>query len=330
MIETPRLQVEGYSVFIIFTSFLAFDKFQILSGGNMNHSLRFVFIIFPLLLAFVSNGIAQQMSSEDRNECFYTMKVYPEYAHQVSTESLEVDLHYNRLNPIEGTETAMPAETVRFELVFLLMQYDSTKAPFRVSGVGESRNFQGYFSVPKLSTERPTVIDIIREAIREGYKQIKDILGTHVCAIRPLVSTISRVEEDRIQIPLGTSNHVRVGDVFSIYPKEYYNQYRIVDEYLIPYLATGVVIEIGDNISTLRIDDVDGIGVQVQAGDVVELISGSRRQERQVNVLHIGRIPPHIVVHFVDQNEEIARQEITSIIRELLVEEAAPFSFQVE
>ena len=296
----------------------------------MSHSLRSIFIISFLLFTFISNSMAQEIPFENRDKCFYTMNVYPEHAHQVSTESLEVDLHYNRSNPIEGTETAMPADTVRFELVFLLMQYDSTKEPISVSGVGESRNFQGYFSAPRFSTEGSTVIDTIREAIKDGYKQIRDVLGTHLCAIRPLVSTIDKVEENRFQIPLGTSKHVRVGDVFSIYPKEYYDQYRIVDEYLIPYLATGVVIEIGDNISTLRIDDVDGIGVQVQAGDIVELISGSRRQERQVNVLHIGRIPPHIVVLFVDHNEEIAKEDVTSTIREILAEEAASFSFQVE
>ena len=308
---------------------------------SMNHSLRSVFIISFLLFAFISNGIAQKIPSKNVRECFdYTINIYPEYSHQVSKENLEVDLHYNRLNPIEGTETAMAEDTIRLELVFLLRQHNSTKAPFRVSGVGESRNFRGYFSAPRFSNiTGPTVIDIIREAIRDGYKQFRDYLGAQSCAMRPLVSTISTIDKDKIQILLGTSDHVRVGDVFSIYPGEYYEQYRTVGGF-VPYLATGTVIEIDDNISMLEID-ADEIGA-VQVGDIVELVSGSSRQEQesasQVNILQIGRIPPHIFVHFVSHryrgsnyygNERIAREEITPYIRKLLVEEAPYFDFRI-
>ena len=298
--------------------------------------------IFLLLFIFISNGIAQKIPPQNVRECFdYTINIYPKYYRQVSKENLEVDLHYNRFNTIEGTETALPEDTIRLELVFLLRQNDSTKEPFQVSGVGESRNFQGYFSTHGLSdiAEGSTVIDVIREAIRDGYEQFRDYLGAQSCTMRPLVSTISKVDKDGIQIPLGALDRIRIGDVFSIYPREYYDQYRTIGG-LVPYLATGTVIKTNDNISMLEID-ADEIGA-VQVGDIVEFVSGSSRQEQesapQINVLQIGRIPPHIFVHFVSHryrgsnyygNERIARQDITPYIRDILVEEAPDFGLRV-
>ena len=47
------------------TSFLAFDKFQILSGGNMNNYLKTFFMISFLLFIFTVNGVAQETSNNN-------------------------------------------------------------------------------------------------------------------------------------------------------------------------------------------------------------------------------------------------------------------------
>ena len=289
-------------------------------------------IIFLSLITFVSNGIAQMPFEVPENDtCF--INLYPEHANRFSPSSLEVDLHYDHLSPMHGTEAPLADNTIRLEFILRLQQYNYGRAmPIQISSVAESRNFQGHFSMPLFSiSEGVTVIDVIREAIKNGYRELRDVLGTQFCLKRSLVNTISAIEGDRIEIPLGQIDNVRVGDVFHIYPREYYES--LID---MPYLATGIVIKTDDTTSMLEVYAAR-IG-EVQVGDVVAPDSSidfaSRTLEQRsephylVETLQLGRIP-RIFVRFVDNNGVRAREEITSIIRELLVREAPPFGFQV-
>ena len=302
----------------------------------MDNYLRTFFIMSFLLFIFTVNGIARQMPFEvaENDTCFITL--YPEHANRFSSKSLEVDLHYDHLSPIHGTEAPLADNTIRLELTFRLQlqQYNYGRAmPIQISSVTESRKFQGYFSMPFFGiSEGTTVIDVIREAIRKGYRGVRDALGTQLCFKRSLVNVIRAIEGDRIQIPLGQLDSVRVGDISHIYPGEYEYYNSLID---MPYLATGIVIKVDDTLSTLEVY-VNRIG-EIQVGDIVapdpSIDFASRgleqRDEPYLEILQMGRVP-RIFVRFVDNNGVRVREEITSYIRQFLIEEAPSFGFQVE
>ena len=222
-----------------------------------------------------------------------------------------------------------------------------------VIGVGQSRNFQGDFGGISLLIDNPidfdrrraehsvgTIVDLVREAVRDGYESLNEARMSEPLLTLNLIGTVNSVQRNRIQISLGSSDYVQEGDVFNIYLSR-----RRSGQFYSPFyyngcythgtsLATARVVEIIDDYnSILEVENVkenaDGdiqVGNIVALSDDIDLISRIPGYELHRNVLMIGRISTTFVKYHY-QGRVMVRN-ITPYIIEILDNKAPEFNFR--
>ncbi len=231
-------------------------------GGTMSHYLKTFFMMYFLLITFVSDSLAQDTNSSetisalntgDSDVCFDLIVDVRPFDHQIRNifdsddgpEGYLIDIPENRI----GLE--------RLELVFSVRRPGSS-VTLDIIGLGESRNF--------VSRD---ISDIVQEAVRDGYVRLRDTLRFEPRQPR---SEVNVVRGDRVLVPLGRSDHIQEGDVFHIYPRDdYYNTCSDVSYSPLSALAIARVVEIDDNESILEMNIIPDGGRSVQVGDIVRL-----------------------------------------------------------
>ena len=294
----------------------------------------------------------------------YIVDVRPEYSDQTDGQNVTLDLTGDLLGPVDGVQGSLGGNTIRLELSFLLRQFSNSVSTVQVIGVGESRNLQGDIGAlfGGLGTpfgmrweEHPsgTIADVVREAVRDGYKQLRESLGDQGLGQQQLTGTINAVRDDKIRIPLGESDYVQEGDVFNIYPGGGFNSNYGCDNVRRsgPPLTTASVMDIDENNALLRMSVVQNRRRPVQVGDIVELSPEFDLESRipqgsapRASVLRLGLIPNVFIVYRTNRsnrfnnynnynnyygNQRVMRRNITPFIRNFLTREAREFNFRV-
>ena len=241
----------------------------------------------------------------------------------------------------------MAEGTIRLELVFSL--HTSAGEVFQARGIGESNhlNETAFGNLSFIDIEMQ-ILDVVREAVRDGYEGLKEVLGERQHQLR---SVVRQIEADTVSLPLGQSHYIQVGDVFNIYRGgRRYNDYCDVFRHSGPRLATATatatVIGTNNEESILKIVDVTNESRPVQVGDVVELDPSvdlvSRRPGQQgVNVALRAGLMPDVFIGFREEDttaEDTTAEDTTAIrfahdvthqVRRFLVKEAFDFGFQL-
>ena len=168
----------------------------------MNNYLKMFFMIsfFLFTFIFISDGMAQEVLSENRSECSdYIMDVYPAYSFEGSNENLVVDIHYY-VREVVGRDEIVVADTMDLGLVFSLRQRNSTQTSIQVSGVGDLRDFRRYVTsrgdidlndtpgYPDPPNKRSMFRDVIREAVTSAYERLGD---TQLCFQEVTIDRVS-------------------------------------------------------------------------------------------------------------------------------------------
>ena len=335
--------------------------------------ILFSFLIFSFSLLISCGGKNNAFNSGYSSMCSdYIVDVRPEYSDQTPGQSVNANVQGDRLGPIvKGGEINITGNTIRLELFFSLRQHSNSPALLQVMGIGTSRNFQGEFGITLGPFSSPlglgieehpsdTISQVVREAIRNGYERLRESLGEQgALGQQQLTSTISIVQNNRIQIPLGRSDYVQDGDVFYIYPGGgYNNNYNNCNNITRsgPSLATATVIEIDQNESILEMGRVQNRQRSVQVGDIVELSQDTdfesrtqgRNNEPKPSTLRLGYISNIFITFRTDRsrfndrynnnrlndgysygNDRITRRNITPLIRNFLLTEADDYNFRV-
>ena len=243
----------------------------------------------------------------------YIIDVHPEYSDQTPGQSMTINLHGDSLEPVDSIGTTVTGNTIRLELKLFLRQSLNAPSIREAIGIGESRNFQGGFKVTIFGSpigigvdEHPsnTVEDVVKNAISDGYEKLRNSLGDYGLGQQRLRGTISQIGADTILVPLGTSKHLQLDDVFFVYPgggQNYNNCNNVSNSGA--FLTKATVIEVDDKRSIMEIDINQNRRRPVQRGDIVEsspdidLVSRREGSDPEPSVLKIGYIP-NIFVQF--------------------------------
>ena len=344
-----------------------FRSFSLLHIRNL--IVLFGFLTLSVLIIIgCGSGKNNNFNAGYGNTCAdYVIDVRPEYSDQTDGQNVTLDLASDLLGPVDGIQGSLGGNTLRLELSFFLRQFSNSLGAFQVIGVGQSRNIRGDFGAlfGGLGTpfgmkweEHPsgTIADVVREAVRDGYKQLRDSLGDQGgLGQEQLTGTVNAVRSDRIRIAVGKSDHVQEGDVFNIYPGGGFNSNNGCDTVRRsgPSLTTATVVEIDNNNSILEMSVVQNRRRPVQVGDIAELGSDFDLESRmpqgsepRKSVLKLGLIPNVFIVYRTERsnrfnnnnnynnynnygNTRVMRRNITPYIRNFLTREARNFNFSV-
>ncbi len=289
--------------------------------------IRSFFILFSFLILsaviFIScGGKNNNFNAGYGNVCAdYFIDVHPVFSDQTAGQNLTFDLTGRRLKPLDGVGIGIGGNTIRLELSFTLRQFNNNSiSPPPVIGVGESIN--STFNLGVLFKQIPvgtrwaehpsgTIADVIKEAVRDGYEQLRDILEDESLGQEKLTGNISKAEGNKIIVPLGLSHHVQIGDVFYIFPGGGYNNNNCnTVRRSGASLATATVTQIKDERSLLEVSAAQNRRRSIQVGDIVELSPEAEFASRlqasgappKKNVLGLGVIP-NIFIAYTPHND---------------------------
>ena len=239
-----------------------------------------------------------------------------------------IDVRLIEFFELDGPQTHVGESMVRLELLFSL-QHHNSRAIFQVIGGGTAINFQRIFgSEFGRLTINATISDVVKKTIRDGYRQLNELLKEQGLEEQPLTCVVNRVQGNRVNIPLGL-NYVQEGDIFYIYPKENYNSNK---SNLANSLTTATVIETNQNSSILEMNIIQNGGKSVQTGDIVELANNTNVEQRK-NTLKLSPVPNIFVTLRLTEtsthHNRLIRRNINPYINHYLATEASNFGFQV-
>ena len=358
---------------------LFFDKFhKTFSSVNLKECVKRknkdTLLGFTLILSFfvfnACGGKSNDFGYGYGTSCSdYTIDVRPAYSDQTDGQTFTVDLQgegvRDRLK-VDGITGGIGGNTLRLELEFVIR--NSYSQPVTIYGVGTARNlnFESGFKLPRIGSpfnfrygQDPsgTIRNLVRDAIRDGYKNLNLSLAD---SQQQISSTVSKISGDQILIPLGTSDYIQKTDIFYIHPGSggyNYNSSCNNRKSTGPPLATASVIDINTKQAILQIDDIRNRQRQVKVGDAVEIspdidiesrYKAALNQRRDQNAtqtnpnfkrrsLKIGFVPPVIITfrphnssdNFDRFRSRITRRNISPMIRSFLSREARNFGFQI-